>query len=102
MRPDPPEHSLLYIHGLEQTRVRGEGFRFAEQEISAFVEREMESTDDLRLRRRVEVHESVSTDEYVYPRDRSVSNQIVAAEDHGATHVLPENELGAVSLEVAL
>ena len=66
------------------------------------VQREVKAREDARLRLGVEVHERVAADEEIEPRDRRVLHQVVAAEDHRAAQIRPEDEASRRALEIAL
>ena len=96
------EHAASEVDRDEETRPRDERLRLAEKEVAVVVEREVEVADDPPLRLGVEIHERVPADEQVDSRDRRVLDDVVAAEDHTATEVLPDRVPPVVVIEVAV
>ena len=92
----------LQVHRLEHLTLSHHRFGPAEEEESAVVEREVKSGEDLRLRLRVEVHQGVTADEQIDPRDRGVTDQVMTAEDDLPPQILPEDVRAIHLLEVAL
>ena len=66
------------------------------------VEREVEASQDLRLRLGGEVHQRVAAHQQIDARDRRVLDEVVAAEDHAPTQVLAKHVALIGALEEAL
>ena len=94
------ENPLPHADDLEPLAVRQQHLGLAEEKVTALAQREVETVDDLGLGLDIEVHQRVAADQQVQARDRGITGDVVAAEDHPAAQVRAEGELGAVLLEV--
>ena len=66
-------------------------FCFSKKYIASIIQCKVESRQDPGLCLGIEIHENISADEQVDPRDGWVANQVVTSEDDGATELDAKN-----------
>ena len=86
----------------EQVGAGHQRLRLAQEQEPAVVQGEVEVVEHAALGLGVEVHQGVPADEEVDPGDGRVLHQVVAAEDHRPSQVLPEHAGAVGGLEEAL
>ena len=71
--------------------MREQHLGFAQAEIPAVADAEVEPGEDLRLHLGIEIHERVAAGQQVNARDRCVPQEVVTPEDQGAAQILVED-----------